>query len=39
MKEIVIITLTAALMYVVANPFIRLYQGIKLDMKRRVGDE
>lgn len=39
MEEIIIITLTAALLYVVSNPFIRLYQGIKSDMKRRVGDE
>ncbi len=39
MKEIIIITLTAALVYVVSNPFIQLYRGIKDNMKRRVGDE
>ena len=38
MKDIIIITLAAALMYVVSNPFIRLYRGIKAEMERSVDD-
>lgn len=39
MKDIIIITLAAALVYVVCNPFIQLYNGIKSNMKRSVDDE
>ncbi len=39
MKDIIIITLAAALIYVVSNPFIQIYRGIKAEMKRSVDDE
>ena len=38
MKDIIIITLAAALLYVMSNPFIQLYRGIKAEMERGVDD-